>query len=115
MTHTVRSSDLRPICVQGIIPSVKIPSRVRIKKGVHYEIVFQDRIQDDADCLGFCDGNTRIIFLKNGQNENELRKSLIHEILHALTFEYPKLKIPHSAIYELEDPILRLLVLNKWV
>ncbi|NDD53353.1 hypothetical protein EBZ39_05685 [bacterium] len=103
------------MCVREILGSVKIPSRVRIKKGIHYEIVFQDVIRNDPDCLGFCDGDARIIYLKTGQSEKELLKSLIHEILHSLTFEYSNLKISHSAIYELEDPILRLLILNKWI
>lgn len=94
---------------------MKIPSRIKIKRGVVYEVAYQDEIQGDPDCLGFADGHAKMIILKNGLSEDELLETIVHEILHAFTFEYPRLKISHPLIYKLEKPIVNLIKLNGWV
>lgn len=95
--------------------SVKIPSRIRIKKGVVYEVVYQDVIRGDPDCLGLADGDGKTITIKTGLDDDELLETLVHELLHVITFEYLSIKIPHSLIYKLERPILNLLRMNRWV
>jgi len=96
------------------IKAMKIPSQLRIKKGVAYEVVRQDLIKNDPDCLGLCDGDARIIFIKSNLSEAEELKTFIHEAFHALEFEFD-IKIPHSTIHKLEAPIIRILKLNKWI
>jgi hypothetical protein len=93
---------------------VKLPSKIRIKKSVAYDVVRQDRIKDDPDCLGLCDGESRIIFIKSGLSDSEELKTLIHEIFHAIEFEFD-VPIPHATIHKLEAPIIRILKLNKWI
>lgn len=95
---------------------MKIPSRIRIKKNSKpYEIVWQDVVQGDPDCMGFADGNAKTITLKTGMSPDDTLETLVHEILHVFTFEYSRLKIAHTLIYKLEKPIVNLLRLNKWV
>ena len=93
---------------------MKLPNKIRIKTKVAYEIVFQDVIKSDLNCLGFCDGNKHIIYLKNGLSKKELKKTFLHEVFHAWCFEY-NINIPHESIYLLEDAVLNTLSLNKWI
>ena len=90
---------------------MKIPSRIRIKAKVFYEIVWQERIADDPDCLGLCDSGTRTIFMRLGMSESETLKTFIHEVLHALSAEH-EFELPHKTVYALEDAIFRVLKLN---
>ena len=95
---------------------MKIPHQIRIKKNSKpYEVVWQDVVQGDPECLGLCDPNTRIITLKNGMGKDEILETFVHECLHLIELEYPKIKIAHSLIYKLEKPIVNLLKLNGWV
>jgi len=91
-----------------------IPNRVRITSKVSYEIVYQDIIQNDPDCMGLCDPNKHIIFIQIGLSKKQLYKTFIHELTHAWNFEF-ELGISHESIYLLEDAILKTLTLNKWV
>jgi hypothetical protein len=93
---------------------MKIPARIRIKRGVHYEIVWQSEIASDPDCAGLCDPNTRTIYLLIGMSETETIKTLIHEVTHALEAEWGE-KIPHRLVYVLEEAVYKLLKLNKWL
>jgi hypothetical protein len=93
---------------------MKIPSRVRIKSKVFYNIVWQETIADDAECLGLCDPGTRTIFLKLNQAESEVIKTFIHEMIHALEAEY-QTPIPHRIVYTLEEGIFRVLKLNGFI
>lgn len=94
---------------------MKIPSVIKIKKGVTYQVVWQDVVREDPDCMGHADGDAKIITLKSGMTEQDAWETLVHEILHIFTWEYVKIKIPHGLIYRLEKPILNVLTLNKWI
>lgn len=91
-----------------------LPNQIRIKSKISYEIVYQDEIKNDPDCVGLCDPNNRHIYIKNGLSKTELRKTLLHELCHAWCFEY-HINIPHESIYKLEEAILKTLTLNKWI
>jgi hypothetical protein len=93
---------------------VKIPAKLRIKKSIEYAIVRQDLIKDDPKCLGLCDGDARVIFIKSNQSDTQEWETFIHEAFHAIEFEF-NIKIPHALIHTLEKPILRVLKLNKWI
>lgn len=93
---------------------MKIPAKVRIKARVSYEVLFSDLIQDDYECMGMTDFEKKQIILLNGQNETNLQKTWIHELCHAIAHEYG-IEITHKAIYELEDAVLKLLKLNRWI
>ena len=91
----------------------KIPSSIRIKRNIKYDIVYQDLIKDDPTCLGLCDPNTRMIHLKNGQSEKETFKTFTHELIHIGEFEY-NIKISHKDVYKLENFIFNILKLNEF-
>lgn len=63
------------------------------------------------DTIAHCHPGDYVIRIKRGLGRAETFKSFIHEVLHAIEFEYP-IKIKHKVIYELEDAIFRLLQLN---
>ncbi len=94
---------------------MKIPSAIKIKKNVTYQIVWQDIVREDPNCMGHADGHAKIITLKTGISERESLETLVHEVLHIFTWEYLRLKIPHGLIYKLEKPIMTVLTLNKWI
>jgi hypothetical protein len=93
---------------------VKLPPRIRLKKGVTYEILRQDEIASDPDCMGLCNADNRTIIIKTSLSDTQALETLIHELLHAIAFEF-QIKIPHSLIYAIERPIIRILKLNKWI
>lgn len=82
---------------------MKIPHKVKIKPGVFYEVVWVDKF-DDPDQLGYCTADKRLIYIKKDLSEKESMTIFLHELLHALEFEYG-LKIPHKLIYSLQDPL----------
>lgn len=93
---------------------MNIPSRIRIKKKIWYEIVYADVVKNDPECDGYCDGNSRQIILKIDQDNENMIKTLIHEIFHAIQFEY-RIPIPHSLISKLENAVYSFLTLNGWI
>lgn len=93
---------------------MKIPSEVRIKRGVYYSIKWQEVIEGDADCLGLCDPAEQVITLKLGMSETETAKTFLHEVLHACSDEW-EFDLPHKTVYALEEAIYKLLKLNKWI
>ena len=90
-----------------------LPSRVRIKRDITYDIVYSDDL--GADTIAECRPEPlRQIAIKNNLSNKELIKSFLHELLHAIEFEHD-LKISHSLVHELEEPIYKVLILNGWI
>jgi hypothetical protein len=78
---------------------------------------------DDPNQMGECrrtlgknsyEGNIRQIVIRNDLSKRALVETLLHELLHAVEYEY-KLPIPHQLIHKLEKPLLRILLLNGWI
>ena len=92
----------------------KIPSSIRIKRNIKYDIVYQDLIGGDPNCLGMCDPNTKHIYIKNGLSKREELKTYIHECAHSL-FDENNIKISHRDVYKIEEALYRLLTLNKFI
>jgi len=93
---------------------VKIPSEVRIKRGVYYAIKWQAVIDNDPECCGLCDPGEQTITLKLGMSDTEIAKTFIHEMLHAIEAEWEE-PIPHRIVYTLEEGIFKVLKLNRWI
>lgn len=93
---------------------MKIPPKIRIKARVSYEIVWQEKIADDADCLGLCDPEKRIIYLRLGMSDEATAKTFLHEVLHAMSAEHD-FELPHRTVYALEEAVFRLLKLNNLI
>lgn len=62
---------------------------------------------DDKKTMGECDPSKREIRIKTGLTPKQRFRTLIHEILHALEFEYD-LDLKHKLVYDLEMPLYRL-------
>lgn len=92
----------------------KLPSQIRIKRNVTYEIVWSDIIGENPETLAECRYESKQIVIKVGQSESQNWKCLIHELFHALEFEY-RIPIPHKIIYLLEEAIFKLIKLNKFL
>lgn len=98
-----------------------IPSKVRIKRNAVYSVVYQDIIEENKHLEGLCirvqipgEMNIRQIILKKGMSRTQTELAFIHELLHAVEFEYD-IKIPHLLVYALETPIHKILKLNGWI
>lgn len=87
---------------------MKKPKAKRIKvRGKNYKIQYVSTI----DHCGDCTNRPRIIRINKRMGAKMQWKTLIHEVQHAITYEY-NVKIKHSLIYKLEKPLLRLLIEN---
>jgi hypothetical protein len=60
---------------------------------------------------GLCDPGDKTIQLRLGGKSKERLKTFVHEVLHAIEFEY-EIEIPHKLIRDLEAPIARLIIDN---
>lgn len=70
---------------------------------------------NDEEQTGWCKGRPEYtIQIKKSLSDKEKILCLIHELLHALEFEY-KLDIPHKLIYKFERAVYRFLKLNKFI
>ena len=93
---------------------MKIPSKVKIMRGVYYKVLWQEVIQDDHSCMGICIKEDKTIILKMGMSSSDTAKTFIHELLHAIEFTYEE-PMPHRVIETLEEGIFKVLKLNKWL
>lgn len=82
------------------------PTKIKVNKAI-YTVVFVDNIEGGLSTLGLCDPNTKVIFIRNKLKPKDTLKVFIHEVLHALEFEF-ELKIEHNLIYNLMDPLFLL-------
>jgi hypothetical protein len=62
--------------------------------------------------VGLCDEARREILIKSGMSSDETLKTLLHELLHAMEFEY-SIKIPHEAIYQYEEALFDFFCANS--
>lgn len=89
----------------------KIPTTIRITSKVKYHVVWADIIGENEDTLAECRYEEKQIIIKTGQSETENWKCFIHEVFHALEFEY-RIPIPHKIVYLLEEAVFKLIKLN---
>lgn len=85
------------------------PREIQIGENT-WDVKFVRRFQDKFT-TGLCDPSETTIYIRMGQTDDERLKTLLHEILHAIEYEY-QLEIPHRLIHRLEDPLARFLVDN---
>ncbi len=89
----------------------KYPKFINVKDE-RYEIRMVTRIPKEAKTLsGLCDGDVKIIWIRKGQAPAGLFRTFVHELLHALEFEW-KIKISHKMVYQLEVAIATLMLEN---
>lgn len=84
-----------------------IPRQIIVGESL-YDVKFKGEIESRKDIYGYCNGDLKEIIIKKGLSGDERAKTMIHELLHAIEFEYG-LAIEHSLIYKLEEPIYNLI------
>lgn len=93
---------------------VKLPNPKRYPKFLNikderYQVLIVKHIPKESKTLnGLCDGDVKKIWIRKGQSPFGLFRTYIHEVLHALEFEY-HIRIRHETIYELEVAIAALM------
>lgn len=75
-----------------------------------WAVRFVRRLPEDSQ-LGLCDPSEQTIYIRLGQTQEERLKTFLHELLHAIEYEY-KIVMPHRLIHRLEDPLARFLIDN---
>lgn len=92
------------------IPSAKeYPKTLKINNAI-YSIKFRKRMPTSG-VSGLCDGTNKVIYIAANNIQSEIFKTFIHEVLHAMEFEY-RIKIEHEAIHQFEDAISDFLLMN---
>lgn len=84
------------------------PDTIRIGK-TSWKISFSNEVLKD-DWAGYCCDESRTIYLAAGMGKKETFVTLVHELLHAMDFDFD-IRIPHRVVYGLEEP-LALLILS---
>lgn len=90
-----------------------IPSRIRIKKDISYEVVYIEDFKGEGYQYGECRPDTKQIVLNNNQPPTELLKTFIHETLHAISLETKGMNLTEKQVRLLEDGLFRVLKLNN--
>lgn len=66
----------------------------------------------EKETLGLCCPGEKEILVKQGLGALERFSTFVHELLHAVEFEY-EIEIPHKLIYQLELPLTKLILDNN--
>lgn len=89
-----------------------IPNQVRITRHVTYEVLWNEDFPKDKKQLGECRSNPNQIVINRNQSDTEAWKTMLHEVLHAVSFENKDLKLTENQVRILEDSLFRVLKLN---
>lgn len=91
-------------------PKIKDIKRQWLIRDQHYDVVFKKQKNMGKDTRGECSPEG-IISIAQGISREQVYETLVHELLHAIEFEYG-IDIPHKLIYELEVPLTEFLLQN---
>lgn len=70
-----------------------------------WRVRFCQRVPDHPpNILGLCDPATHTIWILQKQTPKERFKTFVHELIHALEYEFD-FNMPHKSIYDLEEPL----------
>lgn len=96
---------------------MKFPSPNEYPKEIYiedatYKVKFVKTIPHHSKkAVGLCDGQKQIIYIRAGQSPRGTFRTLVHECLHAIDFEYG-VRLKHKHIYILELALEALLADN---
>lgn len=88
-----------------------IPHQVRITSKVAYRVAWVHSFED-PDKLGECCPNSKTITMLSGRPEKETRKTFVHEVAHAIAFEFG-FDWTESRVQEIEAGVWAVLSRNK--
>jgi Zn-dependent peptidase ImmA (M78 family) len=90
---------------------LKRPAKIRVKKGVEYDVYLFKSDKLDGECVKDING-LRQIFINESLSASEEELTLLHEALHSLSFEY-KIDLTERQVRKLEKALLYFLKHNK--
>ena len=95
---------------------MKLPKKFRVTSKVSYLVAYVQSIdsEEGTKTYGYCDPNSKQIVLSLDQSETDMLKTFLHELYHAMHFEW-EFKVPHGAIHHLENSTFKILKLNGWI
>ncbi len=88
-----------------------IPTKVHLRRGVHYEIVWIDH-DPSRNCVGETRYATRQIILELGHSAKETVHTYLHELAHAVSGEY-EIGLTESQVIKVEQSFYYLLKENN--
>jgi hypothetical protein len=97
-------------------PRTKYPSRLRIGDR-DYRLRFVKSIRrchrqvGKGATVGLHDPNRIEILVKEGMSEDDTLKTVLHELVHAIEYEY-EIKISHSGVYKFEEALFDFICAN---
>jgi len=94
---------------------MKIPRQVLVKDQIYtVKMVKEVPAKSDGkemEVAGLCCPSEQILYIKTRMGKVETVRTLFHEILHAIEYEYG-ITMPHKLIYKLEAPLAQVIVDN---
>lgn len=90
-----------------------IPSRLRIKHNISYEVLYVDSFPNDPSQVGECRSDPKQIVILRGMSPTETWKTFLHEATHSFSNEYPSLNFTERQVIDIEEGVFRMLKLNK--
>jgi hypothetical protein len=89
---------------------VRLPRSFRVK-GRRWTLRFVPLVNGEPDTLGCCYRDNRIVEIKTGLNSRHRLEIWLHEIAHAIEFEYG-VKMPHGKLADHADYLERVFNAN---
>jgi Zn-dependent peptidase ImmA (M78 family) len=65
-----------------------IPSRVHVKRGVYYDVLWIEKNREQQDWVGITQLDTKQIIMELGHSDKETVHTYLHELAHAFSHEY---------------------------
>lgn len=84
------------------------PRELVIKDDI-WKVRFVRKISDNT--LGLCDPSEKTIYIKQGQSYQERLDTFLHEVVHAINFEY-NFEIKHNHVYKLAEAMAKIYIEN---
>jgi len=89
----------------------QIPSRVHVRRGVFYEVVWCEQ-NAMPGCIGQTRPDTKQIVIEMGHSDKETVYTYLHELAHAFSIEY-EIGLTESQVLKFEKCIYYLLKENN--
>ena len=87
----------------------KIPHRIRVKNKIYYEVLYIDNFKD-GKTLGETRFNEKQIILLRSLSPKIMVSTFLHELLHAISFEY-NVDLTETQVLNFENSVPYLLPL----
>lgn len=90
----------------------RLPNRVKVGDSV-YSISYVDKIDKDDTLFGICHLWKKKIKICKRQPLDQIHSTLLHEILHAVAFEFG-FKLKERKVRQLEGGLVKMFRKNGW-